>query len=298
MASVSAPPFLVPGPASWRKRPTRKPLGPHESSGSRPLREYRGARTCPHITLPPRQCKSPRGNPVPVETNTNRRNCFGSLPVILYCPYAIGPLGGIDGLLVCLGLPVYLPGPAFPEACLVTASTPSILGLFLEGLALFTAFAFRLPPGNRARHCSGGRIPGFRGDGSRVVVDLRSAPGPAVSRESRLVRRSRTGSRRALRPGPPSNLCLVTGGAALHSAAAHALAVGPVSLAVFLAGTEIRVRTEDRLLASRFHQRFIRKTAVDPQHGRQVCDLSGVSTAAQPRRSREVTHLCLSLIHI
>jgi uncharacterized protein len=67
----------------------------------------------------------------------------------------------------------------------------------------------------------------------------------------------------------------------LHSAAAHALAVGPVSLAVFLAGTEIRVRTEDRLLASRFHQRFIRKTAVDPQHGRQVCDLSGVSTAAQ-----------------
>jgi protein-S-isoprenylcysteine O-methyltransferase Ste14 len=32
---------------------------------------------------------------------------------------------------------------------------------------------------------------------------------------------------------------------------------GLASLALFLAGTEIRVRTEDRLLASRFHQRFV-----------------------------------------
>jgi protein-S-isoprenylcysteine O-methyltransferase Ste14 len=52
-------------------------------------------------------------------------------------------------LMVCWfawAYPFIFRAPHFQKRASVTASKPSIVGLFLECLAIFTAFAFRLPP--------------------------------------------------------------------------------------------------------------------------------------------------------
>lgn len=163
-------------------------------------------------------------------------------------------------LMVCWfawAYPFIFRAPHFQKRASITASKPSIVGLFLECLAIFTAFAFRLPPETG---------PGT----ARVAASLVFAVLAAVLSWTSV---QHLGRQFRVRAGLYEDHELVrTGPYALvrHPIYASLLAAllctlllltpwqwGLASLALFLAGTEIRVRTEDRLLASRFHQRFV-----------------------------------------
>ena len=145
--------------------------------------------------------------------------------------------------------PFIFRAPHFQKRASVTASKPSIVGLFLECLAIFTAFAFRLPPETG---------PGT----ARVAASLVFAVLAAVLSWTSV---QHLGRQFRVRAGLYEDHELVrTGPYALvrHPIYASLLAAllctlllltpwqwGLASLALFLAGTEIRVRTEDRLLS-------------------------------------------------
>jgi protein-S-isoprenylcysteine O-methyltransferase Ste14 len=138
----------------------------------------------------------------------------------------------------------------------ITDSAQTIVGVFLEGLAIFGAFVFRLPPDSP---------PGIARVAASMVFGL-AAMVLAWSSVKHLGRQFR------VRAGLYEDHELVRTGAyavVRHPIYASLLALllctlllltpwrwALVSLAVFLAGTEIRVRTEDRLLESRFQEVF------------------------------------------
>ena len=163
-------------------------------------------------------------------------------------------------LMVCWfawAYPFIFRAPHFQKRASVTASKPSIVGLFLECLAIFTAFAFRLPPETG---------PGT----ARVAASLVFAGMAAVlswtsvqhlGRQFR-VRAGLYEDHELVRAGPYALVRHPIYASLLAALLCTLLLLTPwqwglASLALFLAGTEIRVRTEDRLLASRFHQRFV-----------------------------------------
>lgn len=138
----------------------------------------------------------------------------------------------------------------------VTSSGPTFAGLLLEGAAIFVAFVFRLPPET---------TPGLL----RVVPSMIFGPIAAVLSWTSV---SHLGKQFRLRAGLYEDHELVrTGPYAVvrHPIYASLLAIllctiflltpwqwGTVSLVLFFAGTEIRVYTEDKLLASRFGPQF------------------------------------------
>ncbi len=148
----------------------------------------------------------------------------------------------------------------------VAAIMPTRLGLLLEGIAIFLAFAFRLPPESPL------------GLGRLVPALLLGPVAAALSWTS--VRH--LGKQFRIHAGLYQDHELVrTGPYALvrHPIYSSLLAIllctlliltpwawTAVALALFIAGTEIRVHAEDKLLASRFGDEFARYRAKVPAY--------------------------------
>jgi len=138
----------------------------------------------------------------------------------------------------------------------VTASTPTIAGLFLECLGISVAFAVHFPldaPVNAARVAA-----------SLVFAVLASVLAwtsvPHLGRQFR-VRAGLYEDHELVRTGPYAVVRHPIYASLLAALLCTLLLLTRwqgwlVSLALFLAGTEIRVHTEDRLLASRFPDAF------------------------------------------
>jgi len=138
----------------------------------------------------------------------------------------------------------------------VTSSKATVAGLFLEGLGIFTAFVFRLPPEGP---------PGT----ARVAISLFFAVLAAVlswtsirylGRQFR-IQAGLYEDHELIRTGPYAVVRHPIYASLLSALICTLLLLTPwqwclVSVALFLAGTEIRVRTEDRLLALRFQDNF------------------------------------------
>jgi protein-S-isoprenylcysteine O-methyltransferase Ste14 len=138
----------------------------------------------------------------------------------------------------------------------ITASKPSLLGLLLEGLGIFTAFIFRLPPDVP---------PGApRVAASAVFAVLAAVLSWTSVRHLGRQFRIQAGlyeDHRLIRTGPYAIVRHPIFASLLCALLCTLLLLTPwewcvVSLALFLAGTEIRIRTEERLLASRFPDEF------------------------------------------
>jgi protein-S-isoprenylcysteine O-methyltransferase Ste14 len=162
-------------------------------------------------------------------------------------------------LLVCWfawGYPFVFLAPHYQKRPSVTASAPTLAGLLLEGLAIFTAFAFRLPPAAQ---------PGA----ARVAISLVFGALAAVlswtsvrhlGRQFR-IRAGLYDDHELVRSGPYAVVRHPIYASILCVLLCTLLLLTPwqwwlVSLALYVAGTEIRVHTEDRLLASRFPDEF------------------------------------------
>jgi protein-S-isoprenylcysteine O-methyltransferase Ste14 len=130
--------------------------------------------------------------------------------------------------------------------------------LFLEGLGIFAAFAFHFPPDSP---------PGA----ARIAASLFFGILAAVLSWSAIRHLGRQFRVRAGLYEDHELVCTGPYAVVRHPIYSSLLAVllctlllltpwqwGLVSLTVFVVGTEIRVRTEDRLLASRFHDVFRR----------------------------------------
>jgi protein-S-isoprenylcysteine O-methyltransferase Ste14 len=146
--------------------------------------------------------------------------------------------------------------PHFQKRKSISALRPTLIGMFLEGLAIFAAFTFRVPPEEAP-----GPI--------RIALSLAFGILAAVlswtsithlGREFR-VQAGLFEDHELVRTGPYSMI--------RHPIYSSLLAVllstlllltrwqwAVVSLALYVAGTEIRVHTEDRLLESRFQDVF------------------------------------------
>lgn len=162
-------------------------------------------------------------------------------------------------LMVCWFAWIYpflFRAPHFQKRPSVTASGPSVLGLLLEALAIFIAFVFRLPPGV---HPGAARI-GVSAVFAILASILSWSSVHHLGRQFR-IQAGLYEDHRLIRTGPY--------GVVRHPIFASLLAAllctlllltrwqwCVVSLALFLLGTEIRIRTEEQLLASRFPKEF------------------------------------------
>jgi protein-S-isoprenylcysteine O-methyltransferase Ste14 len=152
--------------------------------------------------------------------------------------------------------PFLFRAPHFQKRPSLTVSKPSLAGLFLECLAIVTAFAFRLPPD---------APPGATRVALSVIFGVLAALLSWTSvrnlgRQFRL-RAGLYEDHELVRSGPYAVVRHPIYASLLAVLLCTLLVLTPwqwcaASLALFLAGTEIRVRTEDRLLASRFPDAF------------------------------------------
>jgi protein-S-isoprenylcysteine O-methyltransferase Ste14 len=152
--------------------------------------------------------------------------------------------------------PFIFRAPHFQKRASITASTPTMIGLILEVLGIFAAFAFRYPPDHP---------PGIARMGASLILGVVAA---ALSWSSvrHLGRQFRVQAglyedHQLVRTGPYAIVRHPIYSSLLAMLLCTLLLLtpwqwAPVSLALFLAGTEIRVRTEDGLLASRFAAAF------------------------------------------
>jgi protein-S-isoprenylcysteine O-methyltransferase Ste14 len=138
----------------------------------------------------------------------------------------------------------------------IAASTPTLIGLSLEVLAIFGAFVFRLPAGSP---------PGMARVAASLIFGLIGVvlAWTAVQHLGRQFRicAGLWEDHELVRSGPYAVVRHPIYASLLAMLLCTLLLLTPwqwvlVSLAVFLVGTEIRVRTEDRLLASRFPEVF------------------------------------------
>lgn len=154
------------------------------------------------------------------------------------------------------GYPFIFRAPHRQKRQSVSRVWPTRAGLLLEGVAIFLAFAFRLPPHSP---------PGV----GRVLASLVLGPIAAVlafTAVRHLGRQFRIHAglyhdHELVRTGPYALVRHPIYTSLLAILLATLLLLTPwrwiaVSVACFLAGTEIRVRTEDALLASRFGGEF------------------------------------------
>jgi protein-S-isoprenylcysteine O-methyltransferase Ste14 len=154
------------------------------------------------------------------------------------------------------GYPFIFRAPHKQERPSITVIRPTRIGLALEGVAIFMAFAFRLPPENPIG------LP-------RLLPALLLGPIAALLSWTSV---RHLGKQFRLHAGLYDDHELVrTGPYALvrHPIYSSLLAMllsslliltpwewAAVALVLFIAGTEIRVHAEDRLLASRFGEEF------------------------------------------
>ena len=156
------------------------------------------------------------------------------------------------------GYPYVFRAPHNQKRRSLTLAAPTRIGLALECGAIFLAFFFRLPPQSP---------PGWE----RVLPALILGPVAAILAWTSV---AHLGRQFRVHAGLYEDHRLVSTGpyaVVRHPIYASLLAVllvtlllltpwkwVPVSLLLFVAGTEIRVRTEDRLLESRFGEEFRR----------------------------------------
>jgi len=152
--------------------------------------------------------------------------------------------------------PFLFRAPHFQKRPSITASMPTLAGLLLEGLAIFTAFAFRLPPETPpvALRMAASLILGL------LAAVLSWTSVRHLGRQFR-IQAGLYEDHELVRTGPYALVRHPIYASLLSILLCTLLLLTPwlwciVSLALFLAGTEIRVHTEDRLLASRFPEDF------------------------------------------
>ncbi len=162
-------------------------------------------------------------------------------------------------LMVCWFAWVYpflFRAPHFQRRPSVTAYTPTLAGLSLEVLGIVTAFVFRLPASDP---------PGLLRMAASLVFAVLAAK-LSWSAVHHLGRQFRIQAglyedHQLVRTGPYAMVRHPIYASLLSALLCTLLVLTPwqwclVSLALFLTGTEIRVRTEDRLLESRFPREF------------------------------------------
>ena len=163
-------------------------------------------------------------------------------------------------LMVCWFAWIYpflFRAPHFQKRSSVTASRPSMLGILLEAMGIFIAFVFRLSPD--------APLDPVRFAASAVFAVLAAALSWTAVRHLGRQFRIRAGlyeDHQLIRTGPYAFVRHPIFASLLCALLCTLLLLTPwqwcvVSLALFLAGTEIRIRTEERLLASRFPDEFI-----------------------------------------
>ena len=152
--------------------------------------------------------------------------------------------------------PFLFRAPHWQKRPSIALAGPTRVGLLLEGLAIFMAFLFRLPPNEN---------PGL----ARILIAMAVAPlAPVMAWKSV----THLGRQFRITAGLYEDHQLVTTGPyhmVRHPIYASLLAILvatlvlltpgkwiALSLLFFIVGTEIRVRTEDRLLESRFGPAF------------------------------------------
>jgi len=152
--------------------------------------------------------------------------------------------------------PFIFRAPHWQKRTSITASAQSAIGIFLEMLAIFGAFVFRLPPGSSpgVARVAASTFFGLLG----VVLAWTSVR--HLGRQFR-IRAGLWEDHELIRTGPYAVVRHPIFASLLAMLLSTLLLLTPwrwalVLVAVFLAGTEIRVRTEDRLLASRFPEAF------------------------------------------
>jgi protein-S-isoprenylcysteine O-methyltransferase Ste14 len=152
--------------------------------------------------------------------------------------------------------PFLFRAPHFQKRPSITKSKPSLIGLSLEALGIFTAFVFRLPPSAPP-------------SAIRMALSLIFAVLAAVlswSSVRHLGRQFRIQAglyedHKLIRTGPYGVVRHPIFASLLSALVCTLLLLTPwqwciVSLSLFLLGTEIRIHTEERLLASRFPNEF------------------------------------------
>lgn len=147
--------------------------------------------------------------------------------------------------------------PHYQKRPSITAIAPTWAGLALEVLAIALAFAFRLPPD----HSPGlVRLLGSAGFGL-IAAALSWTSVKHLGKQFR-VNAGLYEDHELVRTGPYGIVRHPIYSSVLAILLSTILLLTPwrwavVSLALFAAGTEIRVRTEDKLLASRFGRAFV-----------------------------------------
>jgi protein-S-isoprenylcysteine O-methyltransferase Ste14 len=146
--------------------------------------------------------------------------------------------------------------PHYQKRPSITAIAPTWAGLLLEGLAIAVAVAFRLPPDHPPGLV---RFLGSAGFGLIAAV-LSWTAVKHLGKQFR-VNAGLYEDHELVRTGPYGIVRHPIYSSVLAILLSTILLLTPwrwaaVSLALFVAGTEIRVRTEDKLLASRFGREF------------------------------------------
>ena len=146
--------------------------------------------------------------------------------------------------------------PHYQKRPSITAIAPTWAGLLLEGLAIAVAVAFRLPPDHPPGLV---RFLGSAGFGLIAAV-LSWTAVKHLGKQFR-VNAGLYEDHELVRTGPYGIVRHPIYSSVLAILLSTILLLTPwrwaaVSLALFVVGTEIRVRTEDKLLASRFGREF------------------------------------------
>ena len=162
-------------------------------------------------------------------------------------------------LMVCWFAWVYpfiFRAPHFQKRAAVTAAKPTLAGLLLEGLGIFAAFVFRLPPQDP---------PGTaRVAASAIFAVLAAVLSWTAVRHLGRQFRIQAGlyeDHKLIRTGPYAVVRHPVYASLLSALLCTLLLLTPwqwclLSLALFVAGTEIRIHAEERLLAARFPEDF------------------------------------------
>jgi protein-S-isoprenylcysteine O-methyltransferase Ste14 len=167
----------------------------------------------------------------------------------------------IVGLIACWvawGYPFIFRAPHRQKRASITVAAPTRVGLLLECAAIFIAFWFRLPPSDPAGIARMAASPIF----GVIAVLLAWTAVPHLGKQFR-VQAGLYHDHELVRSGPYAVVRHPIYASLLAILLSTLLLLTPwrwtaVSLALFIAGTEIRVRAEDRLLASRFGDEFER----------------------------------------